>query len=471
MAAERIPPLTIAQPRSTDFPGGFPTPQAVVRFYEEADLNRAIQAYRFFYPNVSILALFKGFEPVGAKDNEAFFLLEGRPSGVLFTPNSDTPYSAIPLDLRVGPITVELPEGPLIGVANDLNFRWVIDMGLPGPDAGKGGKHIILPPDYKGKVPEGYYSGTSTTNRVFLIIRSLPVKGDVKAALARIQTVKIQPLNPPAGWTSPAWTNVTEKSFDATPLAWETNLEFWQQLHSIIESEPPYEPFRNYYGELAALGIVKGKPFTPDARMKGILETAARLGNAEMRVQSFADRRPDRVVWPDRKSWEWATLRPENGVFDAATYVDLDAREKWFYQATFESPAMFRRKAGGGSVYWLAARDNTGAFLDGGKNYKLSIPVPVPANLFWSVTVYDAETRSEIQTRQDRAALRSLFEKATPKDNAVDLYFGPKEPAGKGGQWIETIPGKGWFVYLRIYGPKDAAFDGSWKAGDFEKVS
>jgi hypothetical protein len=93
---------------------------------------------------------------------------------------------------------------------------------------------------------------------------------------------------------------------------------------------------------------------------------------------------------------------------------------------------MFRRKAGGGSVYWLGVRDHSGSFLDGGESYKLSIPVPVPASLFWSVTVYDAETPSEIQTKQDRATIRSLFDKATPKDNAVDLYFGPKEPTGKG---------------------------------------
>ena len=453
-----------------EFVGGYPTSQTVQKAYDEADLNRAIQAYRFFFPNVSILGLFKGFEPVGTKDNKGFVVLEGRPSGVLFTPNSDTPYAAMPLDLTVGPITVELPEGPLIGVANDLNFRWVIDMGLPGPDAGKGGKHVILPPGYTGKVPDGYYIGTSTTNRVFLIVRSLPLKGDVMAALARIQTVKVQPLSPPAGWAPPTWTNVTEKKFDATPLQWETNLKFWEALHSIINTEPPYEPFRNYYGELAALGIEKGKPFKPDVRMKRILEKAAKIANAQMRVQSFADRRPDRVVWSDRKSWEWATLRPENGVFDAPTYVDLDAREKWFFQATFESPAMFRRKAGGGSVYWLGARDHKGAFLDGSKSYRLKIPVPVPASLFWSVTVYDTVTRSEIQTKQDRAALRSLFEKATPKDNAVDLYFGPKKPAGNEGQWIETIPGKGWFVYLRVYGPKQEAFDSSWKPGDFEKV-
>jgi hypothetical protein len=453
------------------FERGYPTAATVQKAYDDADLNRAIQAYRFFFPPVSMAGLFSGFEKHGPIDNKTFFVFEGKPNQVLFTPNSDTPYACLPLDLRNGPITVELPPGPLLGVANDLNFRWVIDMGLPGPDAGKGGKHIILPPDYKGEVPAGYYTGTSTTYKVFLIIRSLPLGGDLKAALARIETVKIQPLNPPAGWTPPTWTSVTERSFDATPLAWETNLKFWEELHRIIDTEPADPQFRNNYGELAVLGIIKGKPFAPDARMKGILEKAAKLANAQMRVQSYADRRPDRVVWKDRQSWEWATLRPENGFFDAPTYVDLDAREKWFFQATFESPAMFRRKAGGGSLYWFGGRDKTGAYLDGGQTYKLTVPQPVPAKLFWSVTVYDPDTRSEIVTDQAKAALRSLFEvKDKAAESSVDLYFGPNVPAAKEGQWIKTIPGKGWFVYLRLYGPEDPAFDGSWKPGDFEKV-
>ena len=415
--------------------------------------------------------MFLGFQSAGAVDNETFLVLEGRPSGVLFTPNSDTPYAWVPLHLQAGPITVELPAGPLIGVANDLNFRWVIDMGLPGPDAGKGGKHIILPPGWKGEIPAGYYTGQSTTNRVFMIVRSLPVGGDIKGAIERIQTVKVQPLNPPAGWRPPTWTNVTEKSFDATPLAWETTLKFWEVLHQIIDTEPVFEPFRNSYGELAALGIVKGKPFAPDARMTKILEQAARMGNAQMRVQSLANRRPDRIVWPDRKSWEWVTLRPENGTFDAPTYVDLDARETWFWQATYESPAMFRRQAGFGSLYWFAARDNTGAYLDGGKSYKLTVPLPVPASLFWSITVYDPDTRSEIATDQNKAALRSLFELKGKTGSSVDLYFGPTAPAGHEGEWIKTNPGKGWFVYLRLYGPEQSAFNGAWKPGDFEMMT
>jgi hypothetical protein len=221
---------------------------------------------------------------------------------------------------------------------------------------------------------------------------------------------------------------------------------------------------------LAALGIARGKPFAPDARMRGILENAAKAGLAQLRVQSFADRRPDRVVWPDRQ-WEWAALRYEDGDFNTANHVDLEAREVWFYQAIGASPAMFRRKAGSGSLYWLGLRDATGTYLDGGKTYKLTVPQPVPGKLFWSVTVYDAETRSQVQTDQGKAALRSMFElKDEAGERAAELYFGPKAPAGKEGQWIKTIPGKGWFVYFRVYGPEHAAFDGTWKPGDFDEV-
>lgn len=236
------------------------------------------------------------------------------------------------------------------------------------------------------------------------------------------------------------------------------------------DTEPPVEGYRYYYGELAALGIAKGKPFAPDQRMKRILEQSAKTGLAQMRAQSFADRRPDRVVWKDR-TWEWAALRYEDGFFNTTNYVDLEAREVWFYQAIGTSPAMFRRQAGSGSLYWLGLRDNSDAYLDGGKTYKLTVPQPVPAKLFWSVTVYDAETRSQVQTDQGKAALRSMFElKGKGGSSPLDLCFGPTAPSGHEGEWIKTIPGKGWFVYFRVYGPQKEAFDGSWKPGDFEEV-
>ncbi|MDO9412292.1 MAG: DUF1254 domain-containing protein [Pseudolabrys sp.] len=449
-----------------EFKGGYPTPETVKRAYEDADLARAIQAYKFFYPTVSFEGTWRGNLKEGAVVNSVFPLLEGSPNQIVFTPNSDTPYAGLPLDLSKGPIVIDIPPGPIMGAANDLNQRWVSDLGLPGPDAGKGGKHLLIGPEFKGNIPAGYFAARATTNRVLVLIRAIPPGGDNNKANALIQTVKAYPLSKTAGWKEPTWKRLPGGDF--TPLRWETNFQYWQVLKDIIDLEPAYEAYRSYYGELAGLGIVKDQPFAPDERMTGILEKAAAMANAQMRVQSFADRRADRVAWKDRK-WEWATLRPENGTFDLPTYKDLDARAKWFYQAQVESPAMFRRSAGAGSLYWLGTRDRSGAYLDGGRMYKLTVPQPAPAKLFWSVTVYDARTRSEIATDQGHAALRSLFElKDVSKTGDVELYFGPTAPPGKEKQWIKTIPDQGWFVYFRIYGPEQAAFDGSWKPGDFE---
>jgi hypothetical protein len=453
-----------------EFKGGYPTPETIQKAYDDADLFRAIEAYKIFYPSVSILGTWDGNSAAGTTPNKVLLVLHGRPEQLVFTPNSDTPYAGGNIDLTNGPMVVEIPPGPIMAVVNDLNQRYVMDMGLPGPDEGKGGKHIILPPGYKGEVPAGYYAGRPTTNRVLFLLRAIPPKGDDAAGVALLKTVKVHPLNTPTGWKDIEWIDQGVKPGDFTPVRWERGLDYWKKLHEIIDTEPAYEACRMDYGRLATLGIVKGRPFAPDERMKGILEKAARMANDQMRVQSFADRRADCVTWPDRK-WEWATLRPENGTFDMPTYKDLEPREKWFYQAQIESPAMFRRTAAAGSLYWLGTRDSSGAYLDGAKTYKLTVPQPVPAKLFWSVTIYDPDSRSEIATDQAKAALRSLFElKDKTGQKSVDLYFGPTAPKGGEGRWIKTIPGKGWFTYFRIYGPEAAAFDGSWKPGDFEEV-
>lgn len=450
-----------------EFKGGYPTAATVQKASDETDLNRAIHAYRFFYPTVSSAAIFREMKRLGVQPNKVFGYMDTQPRHVGFTLNSDTPYGGMLLDLNVGPLVIELPPGPLLGAVLDINQRWVADMGVPGPDGGKGGKHLLLPPGYQGNVPDGYYVARATSFQVIAGMRALPEAGDVQGAIKRLQTIKVHPLDTSIAWTEPTWIDQTPMPQDQTPTKIEDKLEYWQMLHDIVDAEPPLQDERTHYGDLAALGIIKGQPFNPDQRMKGILERAAKEGSAQMRVESFADQRPDRMVWPDRQ-WQWAALRFENGTWDTAGYRDTHAADKWFYQAIATSPAMFRRDPAAGSLYWLGLRDKGGDYLDGGKSYKLSVPLPVPNRLFWSVTVYDAETRSQIQTDQAKAALRSLFELKDLKGESVDLYFGPDAPAGHEGRWIKTTPGKGWFVYFRIYGPQPSAFDGTWKPGDFE---
>jgi hypothetical protein len=455
-----------------DFDGGFPTPDTIQRAYDDADLVRAITAYRFFYPSVSAMCVYNGNIDSGMVANRVFCVVRDAVGMSGFTMNSDTPYVGMVLDLSAGPIVIELPPGALMGAVNDLHQRWVMDIGLPGPDHGQGGKHLLLAPGHTGDVPAGYYAAAPTTNRVIVLVRALPPHGDLDAGIELMKSVRVYPLNGPGDGSDAEWIELS-LSLDYSPGPFETELRYWRVLHDLIDAEPAYDGYRNEYGNLAALGIVKGQPFAPDERITRILEQAARIASAQMRVQSLADRRPDRVVWDGRR-WEWAVLRPENGTFDADGYVDLEAREKWFYQAQIESPAMFARAPGAGSLYWLSARDSTGAYLDGGRSYRLSVPLPVPDKLFWSITVYDAQTRTEIVTDQRQAALRSLIE-LTPDvlgdAHRAELYFSPEQPADTDGRWIKTIPSHGWFAYFRIYGPDTPAFDGSWQLPDFERLS
>jgi hypothetical protein len=450
------------------FSQGYPTADGAKEAIDDTDFSRAVQAYRFWYPTVSNEGIFQGNRDAGIQDNVAGGLAAAGPRQVGFTLNSDTPYASAAIDVSQGPMVIEIPGGPYIGLLNDHNQTWVADLGLPGPHAGKGDKVVILRPGYKGAAPAGYQAAASDTYKVLLAVRALPVGGDQKGALEALTKIKVYPLN--AKDKLMKWTDTSEKKFDASCLRWEDNMQFWQVLKRIVDEEPVSPRFPGMTGLLAAIGIEKGKPFSPDDRMQGILVRAAKTARAQMLVSAFASTRPDRFAWPDRK-WEWVGLVAGATQFETPMGLDMEARERWFIQAIVTSPAMFRRTEGAGSLYWLGARDSTGAYLDGGKSYKLTIPQPVPDKLFWSVTAYDAQTRSEVQTDQDKAALRSLFElKNVSTTQPTELYFGPMPPAGHEGQWIKTVPGRGWFAYIRIYGPEKAAFDGSWKPGDFEAV-
>ena len=454
------------------FEGGFPSEASAAASFDETDLRRAAEAYRFFFPTVSLEAILRGTRAAGSVDNESAPVLVAKPHHVGFTLNSDTPYLGGGLDLRrSGPLVIELPPGPLVGMVDDHHHRWIVDLGLPGRNGPEGGRVLLLPPGYDGELPAesaGYEVARSDTWQVLCALRALPLGGEVQKAAALLRTVKFYPYDEREDPPAFTFIDCDEKPMDTTTLAWEDNLEYWRVLHDVIDAEPAIDELRPMLGMLAELGIEAGKAFEPDARMKGILTEAAVRGRGEMRVSAFASRRPDRIAWLDRM-WEWAGLRPENGSFEREGSLDVEARDRWFAQAIVASPAMFRRDAGAGSLYWLGHRDATGAYLEGSKTYRLRVPLPVPYTLFWSVTAYDAATRSEVQTRQQRAALRSLFEKLEPEGaDHVDLYFGPQEPEGADGRWIQTEPGHGWFAYFRIYGPQEAAFDGSWKPGDFE---
>jgi hypothetical protein len=451
------------------FDRGYPTPDTTLRAREDGDLQRAIVAYRYWYPAVSNEGIFNGNRAVGIRDNEGIGIAACGPRQVGFTLNSDTPYASGVLDVSQGPMVVELPPGAYVGLVNDHYQGWVLDMGLPGPDAGKGGKHLVLPPGHDGDAPAGHHAGHSKSMKNLLAVRALPIGGDVAKAMEALRAIKVYPLARPEDPVPTADTSQTK--MDSSCLTWETNIQFWEKLHGIVSLEPLVSDFLPMYGLLSSLGIEKGREFPSDHKTRDLLERAAKAGRDELLVSAFDSARPDRINWPDRK-WEWVGLVPDSAQFETPRGIDLEARDRWFAQAIVTSPAMFRRTAGAGSLYWMSTKDATGTFLDGGRSYRLNIPQPVPGKLFWSVTVYDTATRSQVQTDQDKAALRSMFElRDVARSSSIELYFGPTAAAGREGRWIKTVPGKGWFAYIRIYGPEQAAFDKSWKPGDFEPTA
>jgi hypothetical protein len=304
-------------------------------------------------------------------------------------------------------------------------------------------------------------------------IRSVPADGNATKALAAFDHIKVYPLSEVGKPSNFRFVDVTNQSMPSNLVKWEDNLEYWKQLKAVIDEETSPVEFRPMYGMLQSLGIEKGKPFAPDTRMTGILQNAAKNALAELKVNAFANREPNRLVWNDR-NWEWTPLRQFNGTtkdMGVASYLDLQGMDNWFYQAVGAALAMGKREPGGGSLYFAGFRDNTSAYLDGSKTYRLNVPAPVPGKLFWSVTVYDVGSRSEVVTDQNKAAIGSIVDKpqANP-DGSYDIYFGPNVPPVKEHQWIKTNPGKDWFAYFRIYGPEAPAFNGAWKLNDIVEI-
>lgn len=442
-------------------PTTLPAPEAIERIRDEADFQRAVVAYRFWYPTVAMEKLFKANRAAGVADNQGIAL----PS----EPTADLPGAVAVLDLTAGPMIIDLPAGPYVVTLSDHHQRWIADIGLLGSDGGKGSKHIVVPRGYRGAVPTGTVVARSASSKVLVSIQAMPIRGDMKAAGDSLRKIRIYPL---AAATNPHPLPFIDAMSRPTgsDAAWETGIGFWQMLHAVIDAEPAVREFRAMHGLLATLGLEKGKRFAPDARLAALLEKAARTGHEQMLVAAFALPHPERLAWKDR-NWEWAGPAPTSADFETAGGLDLEARNRWSGEAILASPGMSRRAAASGSFHWIAARDRDGAFLDGGKSYRLVLPQPVPARQFWSVTAYDAATRLEVHTDQIRPALRSLVElKDLKKGEAIVLHFGPTPPNGSEARWVKTVPGQRWFAGLRLFGPEKAAQDGTWKAGDIEPV-
>jgi hypothetical protein len=457
-----------------EFFDGLPTAATADLLHEHLAFIRGVEAFLNGVPAASLEALRRGMVGLGALTSQQCVIFDQlMDSNPLFlTGNTDTVYASAILDLdRDGATVVEVPPGCGPGTVNDAWFRFVVDMGAPGPDRGHGGRYLILPPDHEGDVPEGYFTVTSPSYTNWLILRGLLVDGrpDTAAGIFR-EGLRVYPLaaaaHPPVmQFVSGSGRNVnTIHANDAT---------FYEELHSVIDREHLDVVDAETRGLLASVGIRKGHPFAPDERMAGILKDAAAVGNATARSLFFRPRDPDAYIYDNGSHWKTGFVGGDYRWLtdDGAGGRNLDARTYFFYVATVNTPAMALKMVGVGSQYAILDVDRDNDYLDGARTYRLTIPADPPAKDFWSVVAYDPQSRSELRTSQPYPSKNSAKDRLEKNDDgSVDLYFGPSAPKGRETNWIQTAPRKGWFIVLRLYGPLEPWFDQTWRPGELDQV-
>lgn len=498
------------------FKDGMPSEDTIARVYDNLDRTHAFEAFVNTFQGVSVEAVHRGLQEAGVKDNEVIVFSTLMDSNSLFlTANADTVYAISAVDLSRGPMVVESPPG-LLGAVDDAWFRWVIDIGLPGPDRGSGGRYLLVPPGYEGPLPTGgYFVAHARTNLVVMFGRSfLENRSDPKPAADAIRRhLKVYPYTP-GGYgtpladflsgesrlgqvTPPPETVFHEGSGKVMNTVPPNDLSFYTMLNDVVQREPATALDPELMGPLAAIGIVKGKPFAPDARMKTLLQEGVTLANATSRTLAMHPRDPSWFFYPSSAWWnplfvsgyQFETPIPEitgpvrdgqripEGVKVAPPtgFRMLDARTLFFYAYTGITPAMAMRLTGVGSQYLLATLDANQRYFDGSKTYKVTLPKGIPEANFWSLTLYDNQSRSMLRTPQrfPRAGSQSYPSPAAQAnaDGSTTVYFSPAQPAGIGrGNWIQTDPTKGFFVCLRLYSPLEPFFDKSWRPSEIVPV-
>ncbi len=449
------------------FVDGLPDERTVQKLYEFLDVSRGAEAFLLGLPACSAYAALEGVKKAGMNTGDIGIFEDLMDARSLFlTPNSTTVYVMLEVDVKDGPVVLEVPPG-VLGPVDDAYFRFVTDLGVTGADKGKGGRYLLLHRDYEGEIPDGYFVARTPTYRNLAFFRAFVKDGDLQGTAAAVKSkARSYPLSMAENPPEQRFVNLSGMKMNTIHA---NDFHFFEELNAVIQYEPADAFDPEIIGVFASIGIKKGQPFEPDARMKKLLTEAVAIGNGAARAITFRPRKPGAFFYEDRQ-WNSPFAGMSHEFIDHGERV-LDDRVFFHYLATGITPAMTAPKVGEGSVYGFTVTDSEGRYLDGGKTYKVDMPHPVPAKDFWSFMVYSNQHRSMLETDQKLAGLDSTLPSVKANDDgSYTMWFGPKAPAGHEGNWIQTMPDKGYGVLLRLYGPLEPWFDKSWKPGDFELV-
>ena len=452
-----------------NFFDGVPDIESAHKVYNLLDFTHAYQAFLDGTKIASMDGIRKGILEFGPANSTAVLFEDLMDSKSLFlTANTTSVYMFSWLQLGNEPMVIETPPN-VLGFINDHWFKYVCDFGNLGPDEGKGGKFLILPPGYDGEVAEGYHVARTNTLGNWVIWRGFLKNGSTDDAVnATRNKFRIYPLSQADNQPEMKFVNASGKLFNTIH---RMDVNIYDEINDVVQAEPLMGESPELLGHLAAIGIVKGQPFNPDDRMKAILKAAASAGSVTVKT-IISKPRDERFYWYPGES-NWLTAFPGRAyTWEIGGVTVQDIRAAFHFYATGITPAMSLKLVGKGSQYAFTYLDSDGNPLDGAKTYKVNVPANVPAKNFWSFTLYDNQTRSMLQTDAQFPAIGSNDKDVVSnEDGSFDIYFAPVAPRGKESNWIQTIPGKGWNTIFRLYGPLEAWFDQTWRPGEIKLLN
>ena len=431
--------------------------------------RRAVEAVIWGMPAVNYDVMRQEMiRKTAARENEVLYW--SRPAdwkNQTLTPNPDAIYLMIFFNTKDGPVVIDVPPADKGSFAANIDDVWqmpLADAGPEGSDAGKGGKYLVLPPNYKGEVPQGYFALRSLTFGGFALFRSnLASHSEADIAKSRDygKRLKVYPLSRAGNPGTTKFTDAKDVIFDST-IPFDAG--FFRSLDRVVQAEPWLARDMAMIDQLKSIGIEKGKPFTPDAKTVEILNAAA------SEARQLLDRRYE-ALGPFFPGRQWTT--PATPAFKDAIqtgYADVNSYPVDARGLIYTVGFVGIKRLGTAQFYLINFRDNAGSPFAGGKTYRLHVPADIPAKQYWSVTVYDRETHALVRNL-NRASLASNDTGVQKNaDGSVDVYFGPKAPAGQESNWVPTDPKRPFELLLRLYGPQKALFEKTWAMPDVEQM-